>query len=188
MQIVVMASGSGSNFEAIASACALGKIDAKVVSLIVDKPECGAIERANRLGINVDIVDFKSYSSKLAYEQAIVHLLNEYNPDFICLAGYMKIITETILDQYSGRIINIHPSLLPKYPGKQGLLDALNAGEKTVGVTVHYVDGGVDTGQIIKQASFPIKQMNQEEIETKLHAVEHELYVSVLRDLTMGER
>lgn len=188
MQIVIMASGSGSNFEAIATACTSGKVDAKVVSLIVDKQECGAIERAKRLGIHVDIVDFKSYSSKLAYEQAILQLLNEYNPDFICLAGYMKIITETILNQYSGRIINIHPSLLPKYPGKQGLLDALNAGEKTVGVTVHYVDGGVDTGQIIKQASFPIKQMNYEEIETKLHAVEHELYVSVLHDLTMGER
>ncbi len=186
MRIVVMASGSGSNFAAIYQAIIEGKIAAKFVSLIVDKNNAYAIERAQKLGADYHIVNYQDYDTKIAYETEILAILNELNPDLICLAGYMKIIGDTLLNKYEGKIINIHPSMLPKYPGRTALSDALEAGETEIGITTHYVDAGVDTGKIIMQDQFTIDDMNREQIEAKLHKLEHKLYIKTINKI-IGE-
>ncbi len=186
MRIVVMASGSGSNFAAIYQAIVNGEINAEFASLIVDKNNAYAIERAKQLGADYHIVNYQDYDTKIAYETEILAILNELNPDLICLAGYMKIIGETLLNKYEGKIINIHPSKLPKYPGKTALSDALAAGETEIGITTHYVDAGVDTGKIILQDQFTIDDMNREQIEAKLHNLEHKLYIKTINKI-IGE-
>ncbi len=183
MRIIIMASGSGSNFAAIYQAIKTKQIPVEFCTLIVDKPDAYAIDRAKTLGANYHVVDFKKYQTKVDYEQTILDILNKYQPDLICLAGYMKIVGATILNQYEGKIINIHPSLLPKFPGKTALDDALLAGEKEIGITTHYVDSGVDTGQIIKQTKFTIGEMTREQIEQKLHKLEHQLYIETIKGL-----
>ncbi len=183
MRIIVMASGSGSNFAAIYQAIQTRQIEAEFCTLIVDKPDAYAIKRAQGLGASYHIVDYKEYPTKIEYETMILNIFNQYQPDLICLAGYMKIVGATILNQYEGKIINIHPSLLPSYPGKTALDDALSAGEQEIGITTHYVDSGVDTGKIIKQTKFMIGDMSREQIEERLHKLEHQLYIETIKEL-----
>lgn len=188
MRIIIMASGNGSNFSAIYQAIKNKEIPAEFVTLIVDKKEAYAIERAKQLGAKYEIVNFSEFANKADYEKSLLAVLKKNKPDLICLAGYMKIIGPTILNEYEGKIINIHPSLLPKYPGKSALDDALMAGEKTIGVTVHFVDHGVDTGKIINQTAFSINGLAKVEIEQKLHNIEHELYIKTIKTLSGGEQ
>lgn len=183
MQIVTLASGTGTNFGAICEHIKCKRIDAKMLALIVDKPEAKAIEVAKKYGVKYYIVDFKTYASKQEYELAILAILNELNPDLICLAGYMKIVTKVILDQYMGKVINIHPSLLPKYPGLDALNQAIIAKESKAGVTVHYVDLGMDTGEVILQAEFVIAGLSQIECEMNLKQVEHQIYKDAINKL-----
>ncbi len=178
-----MASGSGSNFAAIVEGCQSGKISAEVVGLIGDKPWAKVFSRAENLMVANELIELKDCNSKSEYETKIIEQFQTWQVDLICLAGYMKIVDQTLLSAYSGKIINIHPSLLPNYPGKDGLGDALRAGETTVGVTVHYVDELIDHGEIILQASFSVVGMELEAIETKLHQVEHELYVQAINKI-----
>jgi len=181
-KIVIFASGSGSNFEVI-----VGKLHNKVCEvalLVCDKPGAYCLERAKKLGIDTLQVTLKDFESKVAYEQAIIKHIKTIDPDLIVLAGYMKLIGKTLLDEYEGKIINIHPALLPAFPGADGIGDALNYGVKVMGVTVHYVDAGMDTGQIIDQDSF--KRADGETGEAtkeRIHAIEHELYPKVIEKL-----
>jgi len=181
-KIVVFASGSGSNFQNIVEQ--LHQHYCEVALLVCDKPGAYCLERASKLKIPTFVAYPKDFPSKVAYELAIVGQLTLVQPELIVLAGYMRIIGPTLLEQYEGKIINIHPSLLPAFPGRDGIKDALAYGVKVMGVTVHYVDAGIDTGKIIDQASFKREhELTIEQIEGKIHALEHQLYPQVIKDL-----
>ncbi len=175
-KLVVMASGSGSNFEAIAEGVLNGEINATIELLIVNKENAGAIQRAERLGIKWLYNDCKNITE-------VIEIIKEINPRLVLLAGYMKILPENFIQAFENKIINVHPSLLPKYKGLHAVEQALEAKEKEIGATIHYVDIGVDTGKIITQQSFSIENLELEEIYEKLHKIEHEIYLKSIKQL-----
>lgn len=181
--IAVFASGSGSNFQAIQEAIERGDIDATIKVVVTDKPGAYVTERAAAKNIPVLALSPKTYDSKEAYEQAILAELRKNDVEFLVLAGYMRLIGATLLEAYPNHIINIHPSLLPSFPGKDAIGQALAHGVKITGVTVHYVDAGMDTGRIIMQCAVDVIDGNREKTEAAIHAVEHQLYTEVLKYL-----
>lgn len=183
VKIAIFASGSGSNFEAIARACAKKRINAEVVLCVCDHPGAYVSERAARMNIPVLEISRKNFASKEEFETKILEELRKHEVEFICLAGYMRIVGSILLREYSERIINIHPSLLPAFPGKDAIGQALEYGVKVFGVTIHYVDETLDGGKIISQAAIPYEGDNREELEAMIHAREHVLYVSTLKNL-----
>lgn len=150
--IAVFASGNGSNFQAIADAVKEGRLDARIELLVCDRPKAKVVERAEAAGIPVFAFNPKEYASREAYEREILQQLQLRNVDLVVLAGYMRIITKVLVDAYWGRMINIHPSLLPSFPGLDAVGQALRHGVKVTGVTVHLVDGGLDSGPILLNA------------------------------------
>lgn len=182
-KLAIFASGSGSNFEAIAKACKQDRINADVAICVCDHPGAYVTERAKRLGIPVLELKPKSFVSKAEYEKTILLELQKAGVEFIVLAGYMRIIGETLLHAFENKIVNIHPSLLPAFPGVDAIGQALKYGVKVFGVTVHYVDHTLDGGKIISQAPIPYEGNDREELEAMIHAREHVLYVSTLRSL-----
>ena len=182
-KIAIFASGSGSNFEAIAKACINGRIKAEVALCVCDHPGAYVTERARRMNIPVLELKPKNFSSKNEYETVILQELNKHGVEFICLAGYMRIVGDVLLNAFEDRIVNIHPSLLPSFPGVDAIGQALNYGVKVFGVTLHYVDRTLDGGKIISQAAIPYEGNDREEIEAMIHPREHALYVSTLQNL-----
>jgi len=183
-KIAVFASGFGSNFEAIIESVNGGELNAEVALLVSDKPDCFAVERANNHQIETFTFNPKEYSSKEEYETEIAAILIEKKVDLIVLAGYMKLVGKVLLDKFAGKIINIHPALLPAFPGAHAIEDAYRYGVKVFGVTVHFVDDGVDTGKIIAQDCFKIEgHETMEEVETKIHHIEHRFYPDVIQKL-----
>ncbi|MHC5227461.1 phosphoribosylglycinamide formyltransferase [Enterococcus sp. LJL99] len=181
MRIAVLASGNGSNFDAIAKGIQSGEIKAELALLFCDRKDAYVIERAKKLNIPMVTFSPKCFGSKANYEAELLHLLEEERIDWVILAGYMRIIGPTLLEVYEKRIINIHPSLLPQFPGLHGIKDAFEANVSKTGVTIHYVDNGVDTGPIIAQEQIPIEPTDTlESLEVKIHKVEHELYPKTL--------
>jgi phosphoribosylglycinamide formyltransferase-1 len=174
--IAVFASGNGTNFEAIANAINNGKIDAQIKILIVDRKKAFVINRAQKLGIPYVYVNALKFSTREEYETEILKILKSYNIELICLAGYMKIITNVLLDSYKDKIINIHPALLPSFKGANGIKDAFSYGCKVFGVTVHYVSSELDAGKIIAQSAFEYYGEDINELENKIHCTEHILY------------
>ena len=186
--IAVFASGSGSNFEAIMNAIENGNLQAKVSLVVCDKPGAKVIERANKFGIESFVAVPKNYENKAAYEREIVRQLTDKKVDFIVLAGYMRLIGETLLTQYRGKIVNVHPSLLPAFPGLDAVGQAFQAGVKITGVTIHFVDEGMDTGPIIAQTVVTIEQGETiEMLEKKIHDIEHTLYPQTLQTLFLSQ-
>ena len=185
-RLAVFASGNGSNFEAIAAACTDGRLDARVVLLVCDRPGAYVCERAARLGVETFAFRPKDYVSKEAYEQDIVRMLDERGVELVCLAGYMRILSRVMLDAYGGRIVNIHPSLLPAFKGAHAIRDAFEYGVKVYGVTVHYVNDELDGGKIIAQRAFDYTGADVHELEAMVHAVEHPLYVEAIAGLLAG--
>ena len=179
-RIAVFASGNGSNFEAIAEACRKKEIAGEVVLCVCDHPGAYVTERARRHGVRTLEFRAKSYASKKEYETMILEELKKENIDLICLAGYMRIVGETLLGSYRQRILNIHPSLLPAFPGVDAIGQALEYGVKVFGVTVHYVDETLDGGKIIAQAAIPYEGKDRDVIEAMVHAHEHALYVEAI--------
>ena len=187
-KIAVFASGSGTNFQAIIDAIQSGSLEASIEILVCDKKKAFCLNRAESAGIPAFTFTAKEYKDKTAYEQEILQQLQENNVEFIVLAGYMRLIGETLLSAYQGRIVNIHPSLLPSFPGKDAIGQALAAKVSTTGVTVHFVDEGMDTGPIIDQKSVVIdEQDTADSLAEKIHAVEHQLYPAVLQRLFQSE-
>lgn len=174
--IAVFASGSGTNFEAIAAACAAGTVPARVALLVCDQEKAYAIERAKRLDIPVLVLHPRQCTDKAEYERRIVERLNSEHVSLICLAGYMRIVGETLYNAFKGRIMNIHPALLPSFKGAHGIDDAFNFGVKVFGVTVHFIDLTIDGGIIIMQRAFEYYGSNRDEVERKIHEIEHVLY------------
>ncbi|WP_066367105.1 phosphoribosylglycinamide formyltransferase [Neobacillus fumarioli] len=188
-KIAVFASGSGSNFQAIIDAVRKGELEAAISLLVCDKPGAYCIERARTANIPTFVFNPKNYHSKADYEQEILRLLENEKVDFVILAGYMRLIGPTLLKEYQGRIVNIHPSLLPEFPGKDAIGQALAAKAKWSGVTIHYVDEGMDTGPIIAQERIRLEENEtRESLQQKIHAIEHKLYPAILQVLlTKGE-
>ena len=181
-RIAVFASGEGSNFQTLVDAGKAGLLGGAQVELLVcDKPEARVVKRARDAGIPVHLFTPKSYSSREAYEAEIVEQLEALNIELVVLAGYMRLLTSVMVDKYAGRLINIHPSLLPSFPGTNAIQQALNYGVKVTGATVHFVDGGMDTGSIIAQQSVEIMpEASVDSLAKEIHSIEQELYPRVV--------
>ena len=193
-RLAVFASGEGSNFEAIAAACASGRLAARVVLVVCDKPGARVCERAARYGVETFAFRPKEYPSKEAYETEIVRRLREAQADWICLAGYMRIVGPTLLAACGGRMVNLHPSLLPAFKGAHAIEQAVDAGVSVFGATIHRVDETLDGGEIVAQQAFDCDldpAMPRDEriarVTERMHAVEHALYVDTLEKLLKTE-
>ncbi|MTD41771.1 phosphoribosylglycinamide formyltransferase [Erwinia sp. CPCC 100877] len=189
MKLAIFASGSGSNFQAIAEAVQKQQLAAEIVLLFCDQKAAHVLQRAAALQIPAVAFSPKDFDSKEQYEAAILQLLEEKEVELIVLAGYMRIIGATLLSRFANRMINIHPSLLPSFPGTHGIQDAFEAGVAETGVTIHYVDAGVDTGPIIAQERVAITAEDTlATLTEKIHAIEHRLYPIVLQKLITTQK
>ncbi len=176
IRIAVLASGRGSNLQAIIDAIQSGHINGKVEIVISDNPDAYALERAKKYQIDTLVAYFKQFKNKQEYEQKILEHLEKYNIDLIVLAGYMRLLSSRFIKKYRYSIINIHPALLPAFPGLHAQRQALEYGVKVSGCTVHFVDEGMDTGPIILQKAVEVKQSDNEEIlSNRILKYEHEL-------------
>jgi phosphoribosylglycinamide formyltransferase-1 len=183
----VLVSGNGTNLQAILDAITQGALDARVTCVISNKPEAKALERAARAGVPALTIPHKSFASREAFDRAVVAALREHGTEWVALAGFMRLVTSELLTAFPGRIVNIHPSLLPAFPGLDAQRQALEHGVKTTGCTVHFVDGGLDSGRIIAQRAVPVLEGDDvERLAARIHAAEHELFVSVLGDIASG--
>ncbi|MBF0738644.1 phosphoribosylglycinamide formyltransferase [Staphylococcus arlettae] len=184
-KVAIFASGSGSNFENIMSKIHQGQLEhIEVAALYTDQVSAYCIERARDFNLDVHINELKNFDSKADYERKILEWLTAEKVEWIILAGYMKLIGTEMLNAYNGRILNIHPSLLPKYKGKDAVGQALASEDDITGTTVHYVDSGMDTGEIIEQRQCPIYPTDsKEELEERIKKLEHELYPKVIADI-----
>lgn len=183
-KIAVFGSGSGTNFEAIMKWINNGNLDAKVVFVACDKSKAGIIAKAEREGIETFEFDPKAYATKAEYEALLVTKMQALNVEWVVLAGFMRLVGNTLLHAYPHRIVNIHPSLLPAYKGKDAIGQAYRANEKEIGVSIHYVDEGMDTGEIIAQKAIQlVGDELLDEVEVLIHAVEHRLYPATLQML-----
>ncbi len=182
-RIAVFASGSGTNFEAIATACESGAIGARVALMVCDKPSAKVVERAAGHGVEAFVFSPKDYASKADFEREIVRRLDAAGVELVCLAGYMRIVGDVLLEAYGGRIINIHPSLLPAFRGAHAIEQAFEYGVKVFGVTIHYVDATLDGGRIIAQKAFHYEGCDIEELEAMIHAEEYPLYIETIGKL-----
>ena len=181
--LAVFASGTGTNFSAIAKACASGELAARVAVLVCDKPGAPVIERAKEMGVETFVFTPKAYASKADYEAEIVHILDAKGIDLVCLAGYMRIVGETLLKAYDGKIINVHPSLLPAFKGANAVEEAVAYGVKVYGITIHWVNADLDGGKIIAQRAFPYEGSDPAEVHRLGQVIEHELYVQTIKQL-----
>ncbi len=162
-KIVVLASGRGSNFQAVIDAISRNEVPAGCSGLVTDNPDAYAITRAERAGIPVFIVDFASFPSKEEYEDELLRVLFSLSADLYILAGYMRIVGKVIVRALHGKMINIHPALLPAFPGLHAQRQAFSYGVKVSGCTVHFVDEGMDSGPIILQACVPVSEEDDED-------------------------
>lgn len=186
-KIAIFASGYGSNFEAIARAAEAGVIPAEVALLVCDKSTARACQIAEQMNIPTFVFSAKDYASKAEYEQKIVERCRKAEVELICLAGYMRIVGETLLKAYNGHIINLHPSLLPAFKGARAIEQAMEYGVKVFGATIHYVDESLDGGQIIAQRAVEYDGDSLEEITAKIHTVEHQLYIETIKKILNKE-
>ena len=182
-RLAVFASGEGTNFEAIARACADGRIDAEVVLMVCDKPAAPVVGKAERMGIGSFVFSPKDYASKADYEAEIARRMDALGVELVCLAGYMRILSDVMLDAYGGRIINIHPSLLPAFRGAHAVEQAVEYGVKVYGITVHYVTSELDGGRIIAQTAFEYDGSDPAEVHRIGQKIEHELYIDTINKL-----
>jgi formyltetrahydrofolate-dependent phosphoribosylglycinamide formyltransferase len=183
-RIAVMISGAGSNMEAIASACAGGSLKAEIAIVISDNHDAPGIKKAMSRGIGTFSSPYAPGVPREMNEAPIIEAIRRESVDWIVLAGYMKILTPGFVRTFPGRIVNIHPALLPAFPGAHAISDALSAGADITGVTIHIVDELVDHGAIIAQEEVPILPGDTEEtLAFRIHALEHRLYPKTLQEL-----
>jgi phosphoribosylglycinamide formyltransferase-1 len=189
-RIGMLGSGKGSNFAAIADAIAAGQIPAEIAIVLSDVESAGILARARERGLSAQFVPPGKFRTKLeeSAEQAFVAALQAARVDVVVLAGFMRVLKGDFLQAFEGRIINIHPSLLPSFPGLEGWRQALDYGVKVTGCTVHFVDAGVDSGAIIGQQSVPVLDDDTpESLHQRIHAAEHELYPRCVAALARRE-
>jgi phosphoribosylglycinamide formyltransferase-1 len=183
----VLVSGSGTNLQAILDAIADRRLDARVALVVSNKAGAGALERAARAGVPTIIFDHKAYAGREAFDAAVVNALRERGVEWVVLAGFMRILTHVLLDAFPMRVVNIHPALLPSFPGTDAQRQALDYGVRVTGCTVHFVDAGTDTGPIIAQRSLDVLPGEDvESLKKRLLAVEHQLLPEVLQWIAEG--
>ncbi|MFL2940757.1 MAG: phosphoribosylglycinamide formyltransferase [Marine Group III euryarchaeote CG-Epi4] len=188
MRVAILASGNGSNFQSIIDAASRDELpNCNIILLIANKEEAYAIERAKKHKINYKIIE--SYNKKREeFDQEVLDVLRENNIEIIVLAGFMRILSKAFIEEYKNKIINIHPSLLPSFPGAHAHRDAIRAGAKESGCTVHIVDEGVDTGPIIMQQSVTVDANDDEDtLASKILPLEHYIFPKALHLLTSGK-
>ncbi len=184
LSLGILGSGKGSNFQSIMDAIKAGTLDARVVCVISDASDAYILERARREGIPAEFVDSAPYKTKLVgqAEDRVLQLLREYEADFVVLAGFMRLLKDSLLAAYPHRIVNIHPSLLPAFPGLESWRQALTYGVKQTGCTVHFIDKGMDTGPIITQRVVTIfDDDTPETLHARIQEQEHEAYPEALQ-------
>jgi phosphoribosylglycinamide formyltransferase-1 len=187
LRIGVLASGRGSNFDAIARAAASGWIPVTVAVLITDRANIRALDVARRHRIEAVVIEPRDYPSREAHEEQVIATLEKHAVGLVCLAGYMRILTGAFVKHFEGRLLNIHPSLLPTFPGLRAQRQALEHGVKVTGATVHFVDDGVDTGPIVVQAAVPVSSEDTEEtLAERILAEEHRIYAEAIRLFAEG--
>lgn len=188
LNIGVLASGRGSNLQSIMDACAGELIPARVAAVFSDNKDAFALERARRASIPAFHADFDSFPDKPAYERSIINILNEHGVELVCLAGYMRLVGRDLLAAFPGRIMNIHPALLPAFPGLHAQEQAWKHGVRFSGCTVHFVDEGVDTGPIIIQAVVPVRQSDTtEDLAGRILEQEHRIYPEAVKLFAEGK-
>lgn len=187
VKLAVLISGRGSNLQSLIDACAAPDFPAEIAIVISNRPDAYGIERAKRAGLKTEIIDHKNFSTREDFETALQHSLAQYPVDMICLAGFMRVLTEKFVSAWEDRIINIHPSLLPKYPGLHTHQRAIEAGDQESGCTIHFVTAGMDEGPVILQKSVPIQAGDTPDtLAARILDVEHRAYPEAVRILAEG--
>ena len=186
-KIAVMISGSGSNLEAIVKACHEKNIYGEIVYVISNNPDAYGIERAKKYNIPVKIIDHKSYTDRDDFDDALKEFLDNLEIDFIILAGFMRILGKNITEKFYGKMINLHPSLLPLYPGLNTHAQALNNKDKYHGISIHFVTAKLDEGPLIAQGKILIKEEDDiEKLIARIHKIEHDLLPKVINELCLN--
>ena len=192
LRLGVLGSGSGSNYQALHDAITRGELDAEIVMVMSDIPQARILERAREHGVPHAVIDCGGFASKFpeSSQQQVASNMRDAGVDLICLAGFMRLIKRPLLDAFPERVINIHPSLLPAFPGLEAWKQALSAGVAETGCTVHYVDEGMDTGPIILQQKVPVLSDDDAfSLHQRIQRAEHELYpcaVKMMREKLLG--
>ncbi|NLA12040.1 MAG: phosphoribosylglycinamide formyltransferase [Firmicutes bacterium] len=187
-RIAVLASGEGSNLEAILKAVEGGEISGQVLLVISDREEARALERARRRGIEALFLDPRSYGKREAYDRALLEPLQRARIELIVLAGFMRLLSPVLIEAFPHRIMNVHPALLPSFPGTSGVEDAMAYGVRVTGCTVHFVDEGLDTGPVILQEAVPALQDDTAgTLRQRIQAAEHRLYPRAIELFCRGQ-
>jgi phosphoribosylglycinamide formyltransferase 1 len=189
VRLAILLSGRGSNFQAIHEAVRSSALDAEIVLVLSNRPDAPGIERAREYGYDAHIVDHKTFANRAAHEEEVLRRLDTARPDFIILAGYMRLLSAAFVERWRNRILNIHPSLLPAFPGVDAQAQAVAHGVKVSGCTVHFVDEHLDAGPIIVQRTVPVHEDDTAStLASRILEEEHAAYVEALRKLTRGYR
>ncbi|HMI88807.1 MAG TPA: phosphoribosylglycinamide formyltransferase [Polyangiaceae bacterium] len=188
MKLGVLVSGSGTNLQAIVDATHSGALDAEVSLVISNQPDVRALDRAKEAGVVARVISHRDFADRAAFDAELVAALRQAEVTHVVLAGFMRVLTAAFLDAFPWRVINIHPALLPAFPGIHAQRQALDYGVKLAGCTVHFVDAGTDTGPIIAQAALPVLEGDTEEALTaRILREEHRLLVAVLAAIAEGD-
>ena len=188
MRLAILLSGRGSNFQAIHKAVRGGTLPAEIVCVLSSRPDAMGIERALGAGYATHVVDHQAYPSRSAHEEVVLRILDEARPDFIVLAGYMRLLSAAFVERFRNRILNIHPSLLPSFPGVDAQAQAVAYGVKVSGCTVHFVDEQLDAGPILVQRTVEVREDDTDAtLGARILEQEHEAYVEALQKLATRE-
>ena len=188
MRVVCLISGAGSNLQALLDWQSKGLLgDARIVGVISNNAGVYGLERAKNANISTSVLSHHDYPDRLQFDRKLIELIDCYRPDLVVLAGFMRILTSEFVSYYANRLINVHPSLLPKHKGLHTHRRAIAAGDTTTGATVHWVTEELDSGNIIRQVEVPIQTDDSEDsLQRRVLEAEHTLYPSVIRDLSLG--
>lgn len=187
LKLGVLVSGRGSNLQAILDAVSAGRLDADVRIVVSNRADAGALERAQRAGVPTGVISHRDFEDRAAFDAALVSALKAAGVSVVVLAGFMRVLTPTFLDAFPWRVINVHPAILPAFPGVDAQKQALDCGVKIAGCSVHFVDAGTDTGPIIAQAAVPVLDDDtQDALAHRILEMEHRVLVEVLRWVAEG--
>jgi phosphoribosylglycinamide formyltransferase-1 len=188
LQLGVLVSGGGTNLQALIDASRDGRLDARIRVVVSNRPGAYGLERAAQAGLPTSTIDHKSFASREQFDAELVGTLRSHGVEWVALAGFMRVLSPVFLDAFAGRVLNIHPSLLPAFPGVDAQGQAFRAGVRVSGCTVHFVDGGLDSGPILVQRAVPVLAGDSEaDLKARILAEEHRAYVEGLQLLAGGQ-
>ena len=185
-RIIILISGNGSNLEAIINACNSGYINGEIVNVISNNPDAYGIERSNKFNIKTKIINHKDFDSRIKFDDELENYLSELKPDLIVLAGFMRILGKKIINRFANKMINLHPSLLPLYPGLNTHEHVLKNNDKRHGISIHFVTPQLDAGPLIAQASIEIgSDRRLDQLIKRIHTIEHHLLPKVIKEMCL---